>query len=1061
MAQIEPLQLTFAGISFVLHEAKAYRMASPKAHEIKEGGLPTLRKYQPLVDLVEELDRILPFKYLQDFSHPNVYSDHQDSLARRWRGSSFPNPSIKLGEWYYPTTASRWSVFRGLATSSQVKEMLKVTGGYRPATFVMQAEPLGPGFVSPHTDPIVRFLTGEIEKPYRLQTEMHMLPPRPLAEHGGQFDGLYLVTLVDERYYWQYSSVTLKITKNTSWNDVINQCQRALSLPVQNIDVDNRYGLGPEADSPFWNDNGNAAVFMDAAAHNVGDTIVRLFQAAAGGQYKFLHALESQTVAKDNRGNATKLARTAGGELFVSGAATKLPVGPTETTRNAVIAEKVSVTFPMYIVGDDPVPHMVNLRNKNPRPSSWHEEPYGGVYAVDVPLSSGNQIFEGNLFGRDPYPNSGLVGTPGATHTISTTSKALFNLEANLSGGASPSDPVNLSGMRFMAMQLAADYWNWQAAEALDESYPGTYHWNPEGFHDILWSWYGSKHQATTRVMRAPWNAVIPEMQNATVPMSGYHNQMAGVGGKTVAQAWRDSQSGFTVETTLKEAMAVDDVTINLTSIDFLPTENRWKAKLSSGGPREETILCEGTSGFYAAPVQVIYRELDRSLAYAHPVGESVIWQFPDTVWNANLVTRGKMSFAFPGEMTSGGINEVVEAPQIQTVRAAWASGELLANVLHFSGEVWTYRTTDSTLLNRENCWLVERSNQGVTTNKFYGGQFAGFSRGVPGGAASGRGVAPVYLVDQATVGDVVVTGDDFSFVKVLHEFPDEEGYYSGQLMTKVGIGGKLTPTVPPQYRWLRDANNFQSLWLDEVYECTKTGTFQKEGDVLRDVFTTKDYDLMLTSQTVLSGNIAGTFAPLMKVGLNPIWCWDYLYTPVTRELQIARVLDVSDERYDPVFENTASLVFTPYFTWNLLGNANDGEVRITRLLNVRREGGDPSVDNVIRITFKPECAWRMNSPSEGFVEIDRRLDIFEGDQLRTESTRTITFDSQDFNVGPDTGLGCDATVETEGVTGTRCLYRYVCEGTNLRELSNSVEVRHGLIKSWPLAYTDGTCTPS
>lgn len=1000
MAQLAPLELTFAGIPFVLNEARVVRAAGPKPHEIEAADQLPPRKYQPLADLCEELDRLLPFKYLSDFSYPDAYSDHQDSLARRWRGAKWPNPSIRLGEWFYPSTASRWSVFRGLATSSQVKFMLKATGGYRSDTFVMQAEPLGPGFISPHTDPVVRLLTGVIEEPYRLRTEMFMLPPRPLAEHGGQFDGLYLVTLVDERYYWQYRSVTLKITKNTLWNDVINQCQRALFLPVQNIDLpDARYGLGPEVDSPFWSDNGNAAVFMDAAAFNVGDTVIRLLRAAAGGQFKFLHALESQTVAKDNRGNATKLSRTAGGELFVSGI-TKLPVGPTETTRNAVVAEKVSVTFPMYILGNDPVPHLVNLRNKNPRPSSWHEEPYGGVYAVDVPLTSGNQIFAGNLLGRDLYPNSGLVGVPGSVHTVSTTAKALFNLEANLSGGVAPTNPVNISGLRFMSMQLAADYWNWQAAEALDESYPGTYHWIPEGFHDILWSWYGSKRQATTRVMRAPWNAVIPEMQHGTPPMSGYHNQMAGIGGKTVAQAWQDSLSGYAVQTTLRAAMTATQTLMDLVSINNLPTEHRWKAKLSSGGPREEIVLCEGTSGFYNQPLTVVFRELDRSLAFAHPAGESVIWQFPDTVWNANLVTLGKMSHCFPQHATSGGIQGVEVVPQTQTVRIANAVGTLLGGVRHYSGEVYIYRPTDSTLINRETCWLVERNSLGVTANRYYDGQFAGFSRGI---TADGQGAAPVYLINQTAGG-----GDDFSFMRVLHPLPNKDGYYSGLLQEKMP-DGKIQNTLPPQYRWLRDANNFVSLWDAEIYECTKTGAYQEGSDISRDVYTTKDFDLMVSVETRLSGTSTVEMAPLMKVTLDPTWCWQFTHVPETRETYVTRLLTVEKQ------EGTAS----------------------------------EKVENVKRIVFKPKCSWEVTTPvDEGDVEIARPLDINEGDVKKSQYTISITFDSQDFKVDVG-GTDCDALVETEGFTGTvGPFFKYECQGTQLIQRTwLGFPVRHGLIK--------------
>src|SRR5689334_2481248 len=126
--EITPLKydLTFADVPFVSDVARTVRMgfnhSAVQAGE--EDQLPP-RTQQVLPDLVDELNRILPFDRLCDVSLPSSYPGRNlGAIANLW---SYDARNLKIGEYYYPTNARRWSMFRGLATSSMVKAMLAAT----------------------------------------------------------------------------------------------------------------------------------------------------------------------------------------------------------------------------------------------------------------------------------------------------------------------------------------------------------------------------------------------------------------------------------------------------------------------------------------------------------------------------------------------------------------------------------------------------------------------------------------------------------------------------------------------------------------------------------------------------------------------------------------------------------------------------------------------------------------------------------------------------------------------------------------------------------------------
>ncbi len=696
--------LTFADVPFVGDHASPFRMYQPGTPEQEVASTQPLRQQQPRDTLRDEIERIQPTHQLRDFGPPFLFLGRNlSALAQETGTNPTPTPDVRVGEWFYPTGAVRWSVFRGLATSAQVKAMLAATRGNLPKTFVMKAAPIAPDDLAAAN--------------YVVSTSMYMLPPRPVAEHGTGLDGLYVVTLVDGRYYFQGTPASLRVKQGTTWTSLLTQLADALGITLTYSAIASVYGQ-PEPDSQLWTNAENAAVLLDAVAYNVGRVVVRKLD----GTFALYTPAEAAAIAYANRGSASAVVRTAGGDLFTSG--TRLPVGNLTLARNAVLPATIRVTYPKYVAGDDPVPHYANTRYANQRASVWYEDSYGDALAINVPIASGGAIV------------SGMSGVGDLT--IRDTAKALYGAETDLAG-----NPLNNSGLVALTTQIAQDYFANQTLVAFDETYPGTFAWAPDGIHDIVWTYAESLGQGTTRVTRTEWNQAVRDLQHAGPPVSGTI-VVRGVGGPSVAQTWRDSFSG-TVDTTLAAQLQSGDYTASFTSIANFPTQNRWRGKIE-----DELVLFEGTSG--GTTVGVAYRGIDGTVQTAHAAGTTVTQVVPDTAYGINLVTIEKGQFAYPSDWTSGGVQGVNLVPQTQTVLVLSASGVPAGDFTLYSGRLHLYDTTTDAYAERETVWIVERNDAAVTSGYYYDGQFVGFS--------AMDVVSPLYLVNAFPTSGGAADGD-------------------------------------------------------------------------------------------------------------------------------------------------------------------------------------------------------------------------------------------------------------------------------------------------------------
>ncbi len=248
-----------------------------------------------------------------------------------------------------------------------------------------------------------------------------------------------------------------------------------------------------------------------------------------------------------------------------------------------------------------------------------------------------------------------------------------------------------------------------------------------------------------------------------------------GVGGPSVAQTWRD-EVNLPIKGVLTDGVVSGVINLAFANVDFLPTQNRWRALIDS-----EILLLEGTSGgisvgagnvgvsgdLYnsgAAAVRIVFRGYDGTIAQDHLSGAQAKWLNPNVTYGANLVSVEKGQFAFPQEQTSGGIQGVKVVPQMQSVYVwgAQQSGPTISgsSVVYNSGQVVIFDPSNlSPYLGKEFIWVVERNNQTVNSGSYYDGQFVGFSQGYNTSGGIQQGVAsPIYLVNIG-VGTAAVSG--------------------------------------------------------------------------------------------------------------------------------------------------------------------------------------------------------------------------------------------------------------------------------------------------------------
>ncbi len=314
--------------------------------------------------------------------------------------------SVKVGQLFWPTGAARWAQGHFLIWDRYLPRLRQQV--YRGAN-QYEALPL-----------VMDDAAGG-----RVAADLYLLPPRPLAQLGRD-EELYLITLVDERFFWWEKAADIPVDAGTTtWSELLGLIAAALGI---SLDVD------PISANYLYPAAGYAAHYeylpplLDACCWSVGQRFVRRQDGTCLSQ-------NPASAKADHDAQLARGTRQAGG-LFA------LDRRQTPHDLPAIAPQSVSVIFP-ETTGDVPT---------------------GAAYAETVLLTS---------LALPEY--AGVTGHAG--------SKLLHTLACRDSAGANAAEVLAL------ARQTARDWYLWQLGRR-DTKLAGSVPYELEGLTDhVEWVW--------------------------------------------------------------------------------------------------------------------------------------------------------------------------------------------------------------------------------------------------------------------------------------------------------------------------------------------------------------------------------------------------------------------------------------------------------------------------------------------------------------------------------------------------------------------------------------------
>ena len=358
-----------------------------------------------------------------------------------------PQPPIRFNSLYWPTGATRWSWFYGLVTKSSLDKIQRQSSDL-PLPLVIDDE-----------DRI------------SITTNMYILPARPLSAFPFAGDEqLWLLPLVDERYWWQFGKMptvsllsTLDFDSTSTWADLFEACADALNVTITVDTVSSYYGYPDPYEANRHMEK--PAVLLDAAAHSVGQRIVRW---------------NDGTILSQNFTNAqARLELNLAADVWTQAAG-----GDFSAIHPAVL--------PNLHVGDQPkfyVPEAVHVafRFNQFRPAN-------SVYIISKSLTNSGI--------------KGLTAVAGMQKTVHSTAIAV-----PVYGSPTPSNAA--IDLDLLGGELTRDYYR-SCQRSYDWTFNSIKTWKPSAYDDsVLWHFgrlKGGQYEASTRVQTSPYNFGVEEM---------------------------------------------------------------------------------------------------------------------------------------------------------------------------------------------------------------------------------------------------------------------------------------------------------------------------------------------------------------------------------------------------------------------------------------------------------------------------------------------------------------------------------------------------------------------
>jgi len=400
---------------------------------------------------------------VQDWIEDNI--DLQSIYSHAPHGASirptvpYPDhPPIKINQLYWPTGAQRWGIFYGLARQ---KDLLGIYG----------LPPRGGAAI----DRLTLGISDADQNTYQIDVDgMTLLPPVSIdfvpPGKRSQADGLYIIPIVDQRYFWQWQSTgDLTITSGTTWASLFGTIATAINAVLALSPIHTFY-LTPSIED-LTRDYGNAAAMLDAMSHSVGHRIVMELNGIVKSQTFFVADDPiSQNLAsgwKGVSGGAKSVHLDAANELIRDGA-----------FHYTVVPDAVRISFPRLCENapetlDDRYAYTFGVLGTVPIATSPEE----GPWALPPTIWQGSEV-----------PLTAAAG--------STQKPILSTAGANFLPFPAPELLANNTDLSNLAARIAWDFYRglvWQ----YDLTFAGIVPWRPSAYDDfVVWSVGTLRNQA-------------------------------------------------------------------------------------------------------------------------------------------------------------------------------------------------------------------------------------------------------------------------------------------------------------------------------------------------------------------------------------------------------------------------------------------------------------------------------------------------------------------------------------------------------------------------------------
>lgn len=342
-----------------------------------------------------------------------------------------PFPKIKIGTYRHPSGASRFSVGYFLVDDDDLE-----------AIYEDAFTDNGPAAVSLVMD--TRDAVDDDATYTSIEAEVYCLPPRPLAQVAGA-NGLYLLTVVDERYWWWFESAVVE--NGASWSALYTNIGTALGVTITASSVSANYGV---PSNRFKGIHQPIPMLFDAAAFYSGLRVSR-------------HPMGTWVKAQS----------------FTDATA----------VNNAEIAKISATDGPYYPLAGGVFDDFYTARNVPAGVQVVFGKTEDGAYSLTP------HTVDVTLLGL-------VISQFGDSNGMAGAKKSLTgDLVAEFTGGSGT--PDNVTALADYAEQLAEDWYKWQLGD-LDQVLSGIVPWEPNGQIDVI-EWTYRVGDCKTRIMRDRW----------------------------------------------------------------------------------------------------------------------------------------------------------------------------------------------------------------------------------------------------------------------------------------------------------------------------------------------------------------------------------------------------------------------------------------------------------------------------------------------------------------------------------------------------------------------------